>query len=198
MCSQIDSRGFVNCQSKVEWELLDSLLIRQLAGTFRRMSSLNLGHAGLLPRSPYPRHPKYSMAYLLMLPYHYRKRPAVAKGGVLDSICGNGPTRRHCFSNLEYLHAFWSVCQILVNLGIFRKRCTQRCCRRTWPWLQQWVYKKLFEILRRIKQRCMHNFFFYDSNYLLFIPIYIQQDATLHILFIYGNCSTRSGWYLHP
>jgi len=29
------------------------------------MSSLNLGHAGLLPRSPYPRHPKYSMAYLL-------------------------------------------------------------------------------------------------------------------------------------
>jgi hypothetical protein len=31
-----------------------------------------------------------------------------------------------------------------------------------------------------------------------FIPIYIQQDATLHSLFISGNCSTRFGWYLHP
>jgi hypothetical protein len=30
------------------------------------------------------------------------------------------------------------------------------------------------------------------------IPIYIQQDATLHILFISGNCSTSFGWYFHP
>jgi len=30
------------------------------------------------------------------------------------------------------------------------------------------------------------------------IPIYIQQDATLHSLFISGNCSTCFGWYLHP
>jgi hypothetical protein len=32
------------------------------------------------------------------------------------------------------------------------------------------------------------------------IPIisYIQQDATLHILFISGNCSTCFGWYFHP
>ena len=27
--------------------------------------------------------------------------------------------------------------------------------------------------------------------------IYIQQDATLHSLFISGNCSTCFGWYLH-
>jgi hypothetical protein len=27
---------------------------------------------------------------------------------------------------------------------------------------------------------------------------YIQQDATLHILFISGNCSTFFGWYFHP
>jgi len=31
-----------------------------------------------------------------------------------------------------------------------------------------------------------------------YIPIYIQQDATLHNLFISGNCSTRFRWYLHP
>src|SRR5215475_13551525 len=32
------------------------------------------------------------------------------------------------------------------------------------------------------------------------IPIYsnIQQDATLHSLFIFGNCSTCFGWYFHP
>jgi hypothetical protein len=30
------------------------------------------------------------------------------------------------------------------------------------------------------------------------IPIYIQQDATLHSLFISGNCSTCFGWYHHP
>ena len=30
------------------------------------------------------------------------------------------------------------------------------------------------------------------------IPIYIQQDATLHSLFISGNCCTCFGWYLHP
>ena len=31
-----------------------------------------------------------------------------------------------------------------------------------------------------------------------YILIYIQQDATLHSLFISENCSTCFGWYLHP
>ena len=31
-----------------------------------------------------------------------------------------------------------------------------------------------------------------------YISIHIQQDATLHSLFICGNCSTCFGWYLHP
>jgi hypothetical protein len=31
-----------------------------------------------------------------------------------------------------------------------------------------------------------------------YIPIYIQQDATLHSLFISGNCSTCFGCYFHP
>jgi hypothetical protein len=30
------------------------------------------------------------------------------------------------------------------------------------------------------------------------ISIYIQQDATLHSLFITGKCSTCFGWYFHP
>ena len=36
------------------------------------------------------------------------------------------------------------------------------------------------------------------SNFPEYIPIYIQQDATLHSLFISGNCSTCFGSYLHP
>jgi hypothetical protein len=38
----------------------------------------------------------------------------------------------------------------------------------------------------------------YGSVHRRYIPIYIQQDATLHILFISGNCSTCFGWYHHP
>jgi hypothetical protein len=30
------------------------------------------------------------------------------------------------------------------------------------------------------------------------IPIYVQQDATLHSLCISGNCSTCFVWYFHP
>jgi hypothetical protein len=38
----------------------------------------------------------------------------------------------------------------------------------------------------------------YGSVHRKSIPIYIQQDATLHSLFISGNCSTCFGWYFHP
>jgi hypothetical protein len=31
-----------------------------------------------------------------------------------------------------------------------------------------------------------------------YIPIYIQKDATVHSIFISGNCFTCIGWYLHP
>jgi hypothetical protein len=30
------------------------------------------------------------------------------------------------------------------------------------------------------------------------VYLYIQQDATLHSLFISGNCSICFGWYFHP
>src|SRR5215475_4846304 len=38
----------------------------------------------------------------------------------------------------------------------------------------------------------------YGSVHRKYITIYIQQDATLHSLFISGNCSTCFGWYFHP
>jgi hypothetical protein len=42
------------------------------------------------------------------------------------------------------------------------------------------------------------NFKVHESVHGKSIPIYIQQDATLHSLFISGNCSTYFEWYLYP
>jgi hypothetical protein len=44
----------------------------------------------------------------------------------------------------------------------------------------------------------MRIFNVHGSVHRKYIPIYIQQDATLHSLFISGNCSTCFGWYFHP
>ena len=42
--------------------------------------------------------------------------------------------------------------------------------------------------------KCMYRKYMYRK----YILIYIQQDATLHSLFISGNCPKCFGWYLHP
>jgi len=44
----------------------------------------------------------------------------------------------------------------------------------------------------------VHRFNVQGSVHSRYIPIYIQQEAALHSLFISGNCSTCFGWYLHP
>jgi hypothetical protein len=56
---------------------------------------------------------------------------------------------------------------------------------------------------RRVKSHLLfasiiRRFNVYGSVYHKYIPIYIQQDATLRCLSISGNCSTCFGWYLHP
>jgi len=43
-----------------------------------------------------------------------------------------------------------------------------------------------------------HSVIILEREYTDSIPIYIQQDATLHSIFISGNCSTYFGWYLQP
>jgi hypothetical protein len=48
------------------------------------------------------------------------------------------------------------------------------------------------------RSKYMQQFNVYASVHRKNIQIYIQQDATLHSLFIYGNCSTCFGWYHHP
>jgi hypothetical protein len=57
--------------------------------------------------------------------------------------------------------------------------------------------------LRRIKSHLpfaniIRRFNVYGSGHRKYILIYIQQDATLHSLFISGNWSTFFGWYFHP
>jgi hypothetical protein len=43
-----------------------------------------------------------------------------------------------------------------------------------------------------------NSFNFHRSVHRKYIPIYTQQDATLHSLFTFENCSTYFGWYFHP
>jgi hypothetical protein len=63
----------------------------------------------------------------------------------------------------------------------------------------QWIEK---EFVLRVLTRCIwlrigSKFNIYVSVPRKCIPIYIQQDATLHSLFISGNCSTCFGWYFY-
>jgi hypothetical protein len=44
----------------------------------------------------------------------------------------------------------------------------------------------------------INKFDIHGSVHREYIPLYVQQDATLHSLFISGNCSICFGWYLHP
>ena len=47
-------------------------------------------------------------------------------------------------------------------------------------------------------RRSITDSFIRSNMKLNYIPLYIEQDATLHSLFISGNCCTCFGWYLHP
>ena len=48
------------------------------------------------------------------------------------------------------------------------------------------------------RENMLYYFNIHGSVHRKNILIYIQQDATLHSLFISGNCSTCFGWYNHP
>jgi len=55
VCSKIDFWGFVSCQSNAE-KFLISYKFASWQEHFEKMSSLDLGHTGLLPQSLYPSH----------------------------------------------------------------------------------------------------------------------------------------------
>ena len=57
--------------------------------------------------------------------------------------------------------------------------------------LKQVMHNILKQVMRNILIQVLHN---NVKQY----PVNIQQDATLHSLFISVNCSTCFGWYLHP
>jgi len=50
-----------------------------------------------------------------------------------------------------------------------------------------------FGILRNVKWQFLIDFDVHGSVHRKYILIYVQQDATLHSLFIYGNCSACFG-----
>jgi hypothetical protein len=62
---------------------------------------------------------------------------------------------------------------------------------------------RLLQILKTLFSKTSPYIYFflfnvYGSMHRKYIPIYIQQDTTLHSLFISENFSTCFGWYLHP
>ena len=52
--------------------------------------------------------------------------------------------------------------------------------------------------MKNVKKNVINNFNVQWSVHRKYILIYIQQDATLHSLYISGNCSTCFGWYPYP
>jgi hypothetical protein len=68
----------------------------------------------------------------------------------------------------------------------------------------RWRYMNIYQpFKRRVKSHLsfasiIWRFNVHGSLHCKYIPIYIQQDATLHSLLISGNCSTCFGWYFHP
>jgi len=81
------------------------------------------------------------------------------------------------------------VCQIIGSI----KMCTS---------LSYVIYLKFLFCLHSPNGQVLYTVFVYFNIYGYlhhkYISIYIQQDATLHSLFISGNCPTCFGWYLHP
>ena len=81
-------------------------------------------------------------------------------------------------------------------------RTTEHFCGTFSVFGQQSMYLKYGRIFQKHPVYMQYGYclFFtiYGSVHLKCIPIYIQQDATLHSLFISGNCSLCFGWYLHP
>jgi len=70
-----------------------------------------------------------------------------------------------------------------------------KSCHRQWHcYISLWGLHEFSEICYSES----HIFNVQGSVHRKYIPIYIQQDATLHSLFISGDCSTYFAWYLHP
>ena len=116
------------------------------------------------------------------------------------------------------LQTFFFPPYYVINGSIYEKRYIEhKMCVSIFPTT---LFERFF-ILRRIEQDTIKmyvglyvkyplflTFNVYGSVHRKYIPIYtyiytyiyiyIQQDATLHHLFISGNCSTCFDWYLHP
>jgi hypothetical protein len=62
------------------------------------------------------------------------------------------------------------------------------------------ILRKLnvYKMQRNQRLEHLYRFNVYGSVHRKYVLVYIQQDATLHSLFISRNCSTCFGWYLHP
>jgi hypothetical protein len=97
----------------------------------------------------------------------------------------------------------------ILNVHLYLRECqvVHIIHPRSWKaWYREYEGLKLQMALNSFRFSCWELHFMlcllkvnvHGSVHRKKIPIYIQQDATLHSLFISGNCSACFGWYLHP
>jgi hypothetical protein len=92
---------------------------------------VDLAHAGLLLRYPYPSHPGYGTAYLHVLPYHYRKR-TTGRSLFLIQYLATYPHNDIMFLEHGTRTRLLDLLPVARNPGIFRKLCTHgRKCQDT-------------------------------------------------------------------
>ena len=117
----------------------------------------------------------------------------VSHSGEPDSL--PGPSMRDLLSTLRHratssLHIIFPPL-LHIHSRIIRRKDdgpnSGRCCKRHAPPHTLKIKKLTFILL-------MWRIYWAPNS----IPIYIQQDATLHSLYISGNCSIRFEWYFHP
>ena len=87
-----------------------------------------------------------------------------------------------------------SRCSVFNLLMLQRNVC---CFELSFPSLTVFGMSRSVKVLLA-PVNILNTFNVYGSVHRKYISIYIQQDASLHSLFISGNCSTCFGWYLHP
>jgi hypothetical protein len=134
---------------------------------------------------------------------------------------GSGTTWYLCFVVKQFKTAYTDSAQDVVLHSVFNRKClanwlvnkqtSESVCHDEWRFklccvhvvteeiAVVWCKQKLLRFVSG-KQWLMHAVIL-KIKYILkvgtYIPIYIQQDATLHNLFTSGNCSTCFGWWYH-
>ena len=116
--------------------------------------------------------------------------PCIASTAVADSFSMNSRTQK----------ILCCIVAILLLTDAAARLCDRRALQRWYLKIQDLLFQMLCRSFTYHVQFRKYRRTKLSPSFLitLYIPIYIQKYATLHSLFISGNCSICFGWYLHP